>query len=78
GMHVVGWLGRGLDDHLAAQQALLHNVDAPPLSAYCLNSPSQHGLVLGYTGIDSDAIHAGTRRLAQALESVEQAARLAR
>jgi GntR family transcriptional regulator/MocR family aminotransferase len=78
GMHVVGWLARGIDDHLASQQALKHNIDTPPLSSYWLSSPQRQGLILGYTGIDTDAIQAGVKRLARALESVEQTARIAR
>jgi GntR family transcriptional regulator/MocR family aminotransferase len=70
GMHVLGWLPRGVDDRLAFRAAAAAGVTAPPLSFYCLDTPSRGGLLLGYTGIDVREIREGVRRLTGALRGI--------
>ncbi|MFL5803383.1 MAG: PLP-dependent aminotransferase family protein, partial [Roseiflexaceae bacterium] len=69
GMHLVGYLPEGVDDHAAARRAAAYLVDAPALSAYAL-TPQQHGgLLLGYAAVSQAEIYAGVRRLATALRA---------
>ncbi len=69
GMHLVGYLPEGVDDHAAARRAAAYLVDAQALSAYAL-TPQQHGgLLLGYAAVSQAEIYAGVRRLATALRA---------
>ena len=70
GMHLVGWLPDGVDDHLAYRSAAAHEVEAPPLSTYYMERPGRGGLLLGYTGVSEGEIRDGVRRLATALQDV--------
>ena len=72
GMHVLGWLPRGVDDRLAFRAAAAAGVTAPPLSFYCLDTPSRGGLLLGYTGIEVKEIREGVRRLTGALRGISR------
>jgi DNA-binding transcriptional MocR family regulator len=36
GMHLPGWLPEAIDDLAASQRAATYGIDAPPLSAYCI------------------------------------------
>ena len=67
GMHVVGWLRDGASDRAVSARALAAGVEAPPLSAYALETPPRPGLVLGYAGFTPRAIRAGVRALARAV-----------
>jgi len=69
GLHVVGWLPAGVDDREASRKALARDIDAPPLSAYCLRAPRRGGLLLGYAAIAPEDIRDGIRRLAAALRA---------
>jgi GntR family transcriptional regulator/MocR family aminotransferase len=67
GLHVVGWLPPGWDDRLASQHVQHQGVDTPPLSAYYLAPPQRIGLVLGYAGVETQAIRAAVEHIAIAL-----------
>jgi GntR family transcriptional regulator/MocR family aminotransferase len=72
GMHLVGYLPAGADDHAAARQAAAYGVDAPALSAYALAPQQRAGLLLGYAAFDPAAIDEGVRRLAAALRDTQR------
>ncbi|WP_051579859.1 PLP-dependent aminotransferase family protein [Pseudonocardia acaciae] len=67
GIHVVGWLPSGVDDHMASRSAAAAGVVTRPLSMYRSGRSGRPGLVLGYGYIDEDGITRGVRRLAEAL-----------
>jgi GntR family transcriptional regulator/MocR family aminotransferase len=67
GMHVIGWLPKGVSDKVASEKAALYGVEAAPLSAYSLAPLPRDGLALGYTTVNARQIKDGIRRLAQAL-----------
>ncbi len=67
GMHLVGWLGPGIDDLAASARAAELGVEAPALARYVAETRRPAGLLLGYTALDAGQIRAGVRRLAAAL-----------
>jgi GntR family transcriptional regulator/MocR family aminotransferase len=67
GMHLIGWLPKGVSDKDASEQAARHRVEAAPLSAYCSKPLARGGLTLGYTAVNPKQIKDGVRRLTQAL-----------
>jgi len=67
GMHVMGWLQGTLDDRQASRMALEHGIEAPPLSAYCLEPYHRQGLLLGYAAFNEQEINDGIKQLAAAL-----------
>jgi GntR family transcriptional regulator/MocR family aminotransferase len=71
GMNLMGWLPTGVDDRVISEQAAAHDVEALPLSAFCIERTLRPGLSLGYTGISAEEIRAGVRRLAVALTCVQ-------
>ena len=70
GMHLIGWLPRGVDDRVVSQHLLQHGITAPALSAYCLEAPAQGGLVLGYAAIDVPAIRRSVGQMASLFPSL--------
>lgn len=68
GMHVIGWL-HGIDDRKASRAAARLNIEAAPLSAYCVEAKLRSGLLLGYGCITPRQIRAGVETLARALET---------
>jgi GntR family transcriptional regulator/MocR family aminotransferase len=64
GMHLVGWLGEGLDDAAISATLWEAGVEAPPLSRYALVRPARGGLLLGWAGYTPEAIESSVRRLA--------------
>jgi GntR family transcriptional regulator/MocR family aminotransferase len=70
GMHVVGWLPPHIDDRVAFGAASAAGVEVTPLSAYCIEPQERGALRLGYTGYKPREIWGATRRLAQALKSL--------
>lgn len=68
GMHLIGWLSKGVNDKLASEKAARYGVEAAPLSAYSFALLPRGGLALGYTTVNAKQIKDGVRRLAQALE----------
>jgi GntR family transcriptional regulator / MocR family aminotransferase len=69
GLHVMGWLEQGHDDEEVSRVAGAANVEARPLSSYCVERHERGGLMLGFGAYDSRQIHDGMRRLASALRS---------
>ena len=73
GMHLMGWLPDGVDDRAASCAALVHEVDAPPLSAYRARPDrggkrgERGGLMLGYAAYAPREIDEACARLALAL-----------
>lgn len=70
GMHLVGWLKKGLKDQVIAERALEFGVYTPPLSFYCVKNKLPDGLLLGYTGISPTEILEGVRRLKKMFETI--------
>jgi GntR family transcriptional regulator/MocR family aminotransferase len=69
GMHLVGWLPKGVDDVEAARRAGAEGVIARPLSVHCLERPTRPGLLLGYAGTPEREIDRGVEQLARALSA---------
>jgi GntR family transcriptional regulator/MocR family aminotransferase len=57
GMQLAALLPRGVDDVTVARRAAKKGVSARPLSACYLNARARRGLILGYGGTDTAAIH---------------------
>jgi GntR family transcriptional regulator/MocR family aminotransferase len=70
GMHLVGWLPRGVDDRAAARAAAEAQIEAMPLSAFRVQHPGPPGLVLGFASSPTSVIETATHRLAQVLEAL--------
>jgi GntR family transcriptional regulator/MocR family aminotransferase len=70
GMHLIGWLPRGIDDRDVARRARAANLQIAPLSAYCLDQKLRGGLLLGYTAFNDRLIRQGVKKLARALGEV--------
>src|SRR5262249_4636658 len=64
GLHVMGWLGEGIDDNEVSRRAAAVGVDVQPLSHYRLSPGGRGGLVLGYAAYTPARIREGVRRLA--------------
>jgi GntR family transcriptional regulator/MocR family aminotransferase len=74
GMHLMGWLPDGVDDRLATRAALVHEVDAPPLSDYRARAArrgERGGLMLGYAAYTPREIDDACTRLATALGTLD-------
>src|SRR6266545_1953204 len=67
GMHLIGWLARGVDDQAVARAAWRHNLITLPLSAFSLKPVDRGALVLGYTAFNEREIRANVRRLRTAI-----------
>ncbi|MEP6574113.1 MAG: PLP-dependent aminotransferase family protein, partial [Gemmatimonadota bacterium] len=67
GLHLVGWLPKGISDLAASEAAGSAGVEASPLSRYAAKSVTRGALLLGYAAFDSRSIEAGVGRLARAL-----------
>jgi len=63
GMQLAVLLPRGVDDVTVARRAAKKGVSARPLSACYLNARARGGLILGYGGTDTAAIHEGVQIL---------------
>lgn len=70
GMHVIGWL-QGIDDKAASRAAAALNIEAAPLSAYCVDVKLQSGLLLGYGAVTPRQIRMGVETLARALSGLQ-------
>jgi GntR family transcriptional regulator / MocR family aminotransferase len=68
GLHLIGWLGPGLDDRVAAREAVAAGVDVWPLSLHGLEPYPRGALLLGYASLSPKEIEVGVQRLARALE----------
>ena len=67
GMHLVGWLPKGVDDVQVSQRAAAVGVLARPLSSCAVARLPRGGLLLGFAPLTSAQIREGVRKLAQAL-----------
>jgi GntR family transcriptional regulator/MocR family aminotransferase len=67
GMHLIGWLPKGVDDRAASAAAFASGVEVTPLSLYSLEPQPRGALRLGYTGYTPREIWHGAGRLAEAL-----------
>ena len=67
GMHLVGWLPRGVDDRAVSEALGEQLIEAPPLSAYALSTLKRGGLVLGYAGISPKQVRDGVRSMKSVL-----------
>jgi len=67
GMRLVGWLPAHDDDSAASRLAEQAGIEAPPLSAYCIEAKAPPALLLGYAAIPPREIRTGVRRLRVAL-----------
>ncbi len=67
GMHLIGWLPRGVDDRAVARAAWRHNLITLPLSAFSLKPVARGALVLGYTAFNGREMRDSARRLRTAL-----------
>jgi GntR family transcriptional regulator / MocR family aminotransferase len=69
GLTLVGWLPEAWDDRAVARAAADAEIDVLPISAFCLQRRLAPGLLLGYSGVRSDELEAGARRLAAVLRA---------
>lgn len=63
GLHLVGWLPKGVDDEHVSKQLLLNGINTPSLSSYAITPLEQGGLVFGYTAIPRDKIVIAVKRM---------------
>ena len=68
-MHTLAWLDE-IDDAAASRAAAEINVEAAPLSAFCVESRLDDALLLGYGVVTPRQIRVSTEALARALERV--------
>jgi GntR family transcriptional regulator / MocR family aminotransferase len=69
GLTLIGWLPDGWDDAAVARAAADDQIDVLALSAFCMERRLPPGLLLGYSGVRSDELEAGARRLTQTLRA---------
>lgn len=69
GMHVIGWLPRGVSDVAISAKAAEHGIRIAPVSKYAANDLRRGGLMLGYTAFNERQIEAGVKSLAKVLFS---------
>lgn len=70
GMHLMGWLPKGIDDDAAFAAAANYGVEVTPLSGYCIEPKRRGALRLGYTGYAPRQIWHAVRKLATALSKL--------
>jgi len=70
GMHLMGWLPRGVSDITASQRLRSCDVYASPFSSCCIGKPKRGGLLLGYAAFTSDQISEAVKQLATALRHI--------
>jgi GntR family transcriptional regulator/MocR family aminotransferase len=68
GMHVIGYLPDGVDDHAVCAAVRSVGVEAAPLSRLYLEEPRRHGLMLGFAATPVTAMAPALDRLARAVE----------
>ncbi len=69
GMHVLGWL-ENINDKVASRAAADMNIEAAPLSAFCVEAQLKDALLLGYGSVTPRQIRAGAETLARALSGI--------
>lgn len=63
GMHLIGWLPKGVDDVEVSERAAKAGVLAGPLSRYAIMRQKRGGLLLGYTAFNKREITEGANKL---------------
>jgi GntR family transcriptional regulator/MocR family aminotransferase len=76
GMHLVGWLSRGIDGRKLAEAATARGVDVTPLSRYSIRKLQKQAILLGYTGWSEQRIAQAVQKLAEAVTAGTQNLRL--
>lgn len=66
GMDVVGWLPKNSNDEQVSRRLALHQIEAPPLSAYSLES-FPPGLVFGFTAFPGSQMRSSVRSIADVI-----------
>jgi GntR family transcriptional regulator / MocR family aminotransferase len=69
GMHMVGWLPRGLQDIVVAKQAAEAGIHTLPLSSFRLRPLSRGGLLLGYAAFSPRSITKAMRELGMVIRN---------
>lgn len=68
GMHLLGWLPRGVDDRACAAALSANGVEVLSLSQFASAPADPGGLLLGYAPFDERSIVAGVEKMAAVLE----------
>jgi len=68
GLDAPAFLPEGVDDALAARLAAEAGIETRALSSYAIERKAPAGLVLGFAGVDPQAIDAGAKALARVLQ----------
>ena len=69
GLHTIGTLPATVSEVAAARDAEQRQVTASPIGRFALSPVADNGLVLGFGGVSPALVEAGTRVLAEVLES---------
>ena len=67
GLHLVGWLPKGVDDRAVSNHLRDHDIIALPLSFYSERALDRGALLLGYGCVPEDEIYEAVRRMTSAL-----------
>jgi GntR family transcriptional regulator/MocR family aminotransferase len=70
GMHLIGWLPRGIDDRVVSRRAAEANLKLAPVSAYCIEQRLRGGLLFGYTAFNEKLIRQGVKKLGRVLDEI--------
>jgi len=63
GMHLIGWLPKGVDDHRVSQHLAANGILAAPVSRYTNRTLQPGGIILGYTAFNEKQIKGGVKKL---------------
>ena len=72
GMHLIGWLEKGVDDAAASDASAAYGVEVPPLSLYAAQSPLRPGLLMGYAAVEERRILESVATLAKPLSVLRE------
>jgi GntR family transcriptional regulator / MocR family aminotransferase len=72
GMHLVGWLGVGVDDQALSARAMHAGIDVPALSHYALTPPARGALLFGYAAFPPARLRSSVRALRDVLRVGER------
>lgn len=67
GMHLIGWLPKGVSDVTVSAKAAEHGMRIAPVSRYAEKKLERGGLMLGYTAFNERQIREGVKKLAEIL-----------
>jgi len=70
GLHVTGWLAKGLDAAAISQALDRRQVEAPALSTYAMRPLDRQGLVLGYAAVNNHNIQTAVQRMEIVLQNL--------